>query len=35
MFCVMMIIMIINSFYIALFFALEQTHYVHVACDSE
>ena len=29
------IIIIINSFYIALFSALEQTHCAHVACDSE
>ena len=29
------IIIIIHSFYIALFSALEQTQYSHVACDSE
>ena len=29
------IIVIIHSFYIALFSALEQTHCAHVACDSE
>ena len=29
------IIIIIHSFYIALFSALEQTHCAHVACDSE
>ena len=29
------IIIIIHSFYIALFSAHEQTHCAHVACDSE
>ena len=29
------IIIIIHSFYIALFSAREQTHCAHVACDSE
>ena len=29
------IIIIIDRFYIALFSALWQTHYAHVACDSE
>ena len=29
------IIIIIDRFYIALFSALEQTHFAHVACDSE
>ena len=29
------IIIIIHSFYIALFSALEQTHCAHIACDSE
>ena len=28
-------IIIIHTFYIALFFALEQTHCAHVACDSK
>ena len=35
MFCVIIIIHIIRIFYIALFSDLEQTHYVHVACDSQ
>ena len=29
------IIIIIHSFYIALFSVLEQTHCTHIACDSE
>ena len=29
------VINIIHSFYVALFFSLEQTHCAHVACDSE
>ena len=32
---IIIIIIIIHSFYIALFSALKQTHCAHVACDSE